>query len=256
MEPNEFSSGYQDYLQRELADRKAGNPAYSLRAFARDLGVSPATLSQALSHKRQVSAKNALKIASRLLLSPEEAARLFADHGKAGRTKVKPQFFELEEDRFRLVADWYYFAILSLARVPNNKAAPEWVSKRLGISLFEARAALTRLKRMRLISTKDGRLRRTATSLMTGHATPSEALRKHQKQNLKLAERAIDRVPLALRENSSVTMAIDPRRIGEAKRRILEFKKSLSNYMEKGELGEVYTLAVHLFPAFNGRNES
>lgn len=221
-------------------------------AFARDLGVSPATLSQALSHKRNVSLRNTQKNAASLALSPEEAHRLFTAKQKK-RTPGGETFLEWEEDRFRLIADWYYFAILSLARIRHAHAAPEWVARRLGVSVFEALTALTRLKRLGLISSKGGKLFRTSQSIMTGHAVPSAALRKHQKQNLKLAAQSIDRDPLARRENSSVTMAIDPRRIADAKRRILKFKKSLSNYLEKGTATEVYTVAIHLFPAFQGK---
>ena len=251
MAQNESTTDYRELLQRELADRKAANPAYSLRAFARDLKVNPATLSQTLNRKRKLSLRNAHKIADHLSLSPEEIKSLFGPNGRAERSEY--QYLNFAEDRFRLVSDWYFLAILSLARIPTSRSDPKWIARRLGISVYEVKAALTRLKRMRLIKVNRGKLKRTALPLMTGHDISSSAFRKHQKQNLKLAELSIDRDPLSIRENSSVTMAIDPRRINEAKHRILKFKKSLSNYLEKGEPSEVYTLAIQLFPTFNGK---
>ena len=46
-----------DILKKELTQRQSNNPAYSLRAFARFLEISPATLSQIISGKRGVSVK-------------------------------------------------------------------------------------------------------------------------------------------------------------------------------------------------------
>ncbi len=71
-----METDYRDYLQQMLADRKSGNSAYSLRAFARDLGINPATLPQVLNRKRGVSPKNAEKIVANVHLSPAEKARL------------------------------------------------------------------------------------------------------------------------------------------------------------------------------------
>jgi len=44
--------GYRDYLQRSFKSRINTNPAYSLRAFARDIGLHPARLSMVLSKKQ------------------------------------------------------------------------------------------------------------------------------------------------------------------------------------------------------------
>ncbi len=55
-------------LAAELIARKARNPRYSLRAFARDLRLSHATLSQMLRGRRPISSRAALLLGQRLRL--------------------------------------------------------------------------------------------------------------------------------------------------------------------------------------------
>jgi hypothetical protein len=56
--------------------RKARNEAYSLRAFARSIGLSPALTSQILSGKSSLTRKSAEVIADRLSLSPKQKRTL------------------------------------------------------------------------------------------------------------------------------------------------------------------------------------
>lgn len=53
-------------LAQELARRQSRNLRYSLRAFARDLQLSPSFLCQILSSKRGFSSKSAERISSAL----------------------------------------------------------------------------------------------------------------------------------------------------------------------------------------------
>lgn len=59
-------------LKNILKDRQEKNIKYSLRAFAKELEISPASLSQILSQKKGLSEKFSTKIAQKLNLSLEE----------------------------------------------------------------------------------------------------------------------------------------------------------------------------------------
>jgi DNA-binding transcriptional regulator YdaS (Cro superfamily) len=63
---------YQRVLLSELKIRKARNPSYSLRAFARFLGMSPGHLSQLIRGRKSLSRRQATNITARLDLCPEE----------------------------------------------------------------------------------------------------------------------------------------------------------------------------------------
>lgn len=250
MQPDEgHRRNYRTWLLDELALRKSRNPSYSLRAFSRDLGINSTSLSDVLAAKRHLSKRNALKVADRLALSPSRLqAMLRQISGEEDEFVDDSEFFRLSEDTFAMISEWYYFAILNLATLPENRADERWLAKRLGLSTMEVRGALGRLQRLRLIEIRRGRLRRTTIPLATTNGVPSAALRKYHKQNLQLAADSIDRDPVDLRDVNSITMAIDPAQLAQAKDLIVRFRNRMARVLEGGKPREVYTLAIQLFP--------
>jgi uncharacterized protein (TIGR02147 family) len=241
-------------LAEELSARKGRNPAYSLRAFAQQSGVSPATLSGLISGKRVLTAKTAGVIAERLSLSPEvREALLMAvtrEHPLLKRVDREASVSRttLGVDQFRVIADWQHYAILALARLPNHRADPAWIAKRLGIPKREARLAVHRLTRLAIVAVENGRLRRISGPLKSTDDIVSRALRKHHRQALANAEKSLDRDALDKREFSTITMAIDPVNLPSAKLAIRKFRDSLSELLENGKPQRVYTLSLQLFP--------
>lgn len=65
-------SDYRSFLKQELDRRKEKNPFYSLRAFARDLEMSPQMVSQLLRGKRHLSVISVSKVADKLKYTQEE----------------------------------------------------------------------------------------------------------------------------------------------------------------------------------------
>lgn len=249
MEKERLGKSYRIYLRDELLERKGKNPHYSLRAFARDLGISATVLSEVLSHKRHLSQKNFLRIADKLVLSPEEKLWILNEiKGNPELTEDEEEILQLKEDTFRMMSDWYYFGILSLSRIKESSANPVWIAKRLGISPFEAKTAVETLRRLGFVKTEKGKLRRTSSRLETTLDVPSSALRKFHKQHLALGQLSIERDSVDTREFNTMTMAVDPKKIKEAQRLMLAFRERLSRFMEKGKASEVYVLAMQLFP--------
>jgi len=64
---------FRDVLRRELQNRQQKNPAYSMRAFARDLDLSASGLSEVLSGKHSLSLRRAITVSKKLGLSEEHA---------------------------------------------------------------------------------------------------------------------------------------------------------------------------------------
>lgn len=240
---------YRVWLMDQFAQKKARNPSYSLRAFARDLGISPTCLSEVLAKKRDLSKRNVLRISDRMALSPKQTNSLLAQAGlKADKQLEKEEFFQLSEDTFKVISDWYYFAIIDLCKLKHQSADVNTIAKRLGISKVEAKNAIARLKRLELLEERDGILTATAANLSTTRDITSSAIRKYHKQNLQLADRSIEIDPVDLREFSSITIPADLARLREAKDMIMEFKRKLARFLETSNSTEVYTLAIQLFP--------
>lgn len=182
------------WLTQDFALRKGTNPKYSLRAYARDLGVSVGLISEAMSGKRTISYNLGYRIAPRLKLShlaqkdflksllPESAPLDSAPSG------VKTE--KLSDDHFRIIADWYHFAILSLARTEDCQSSRTWIAQRLGISAQEAELALARLRRVGLISTRGNKLKRTESALETVADLPSSAIKKSHRLTRALRDTA------------------------------------------------------------------
>lgn len=242
-------------LLQELARRQSRNSSYSLRAFSRDLGVGVTTLSDVLAEKRNLSKSNLAKVMEKLSVSPLEKADLWEKYREnASRSKEEEEKTLLEEDVFRIIADWYYLAVWSLAAVKNNQARPEWIAQRLGIKEEEARDAIERLIRLKLVKKAQGRLVRTDTSLTTTTDIPSAAIRKHHSQNLHLAAQSLHRDPVEARDFGSVTMAVNPEKLAQAKKILFQTRKKIADLLETGDTSEVYTLSFQLFPLTKPRN--
>jgi len=236
-------------LLQELTKRQTRNSAYSLRAFARDLGIGVTSLSDVLADKRNLSKTNLAKVMERLAVSPLEQEKLWENYKEnMSRSQDDEDRALLEEDVFRMIADWHYLAVWSLAKVKNNQASPDWIAKRLGLTREQAEDAVERLIRLKLVRKAHGRLQRTSNSLSTTVDIPSAAIRKHHSQNLRLADESLQRDPVERREFGSVTMSVNPEKLAQAKAILLKTRKKISDLLETGEPTEVYTLSFQLFP--------
>jgi uncharacterized protein (TIGR02147 family) len=145
-------------LQAELARRCAKNPKYSLRAFAKSVGISHTVLSLVMSGKRRLSKKASLKLAEALALDPEQKSllALSASHPRSSleapsRSAAQLRFHQLSLDTFSVVSDWYHLPILSLLDLPGARFEARWISKALSISQLEAKLAIERLQRLGLV---------------------------------------------------------------------------------------------------------
>lgn len=239
------------YLQEVLVARCRANPAYSLRAFARQLQMEPSFLSKILSGKRSVTPAILARLAARLELDPARVAA-FAS-APASPAAAEAAYRDLTADQFAVIADWYHYAILELAKTRGFSAEPAAIARRLGIRAVEARAALERLQRLEMIGL-DARGRVTVPP--ASHTTVSSpfttaAFRKLQRQILEQAIDAMEEVPIELRDQSSMTMAIDPRLLPEAREMIRKFRRDLCALLQRNgpPHEEVYQLSVSLFPA-------
>ncbi|WP_374078805.1 TIGR02147 family protein [Bdellovibrio bacteriovorus] len=235
-------------LQEELTQRKQRNPRYSLRAFAQSLGISPAQLSQLLSGKRSFTADMLGQIAKSLHLSPEEERYLVTQTllPKTLSSVQEKEKRQLAEDEFRMISDWYHFAILSLGKIKNAKTDPFWISDRLGITVVEAREALDRLKRLNVIEDSKT-LKRKANPLNVMSEVPSRAIQSYHHKILTLALEKLPVTPLEKRDYSAMTFAADPAKIPQARKMVEEFQDRLAEYLQTPNAKEVFVVACQVF---------
>ncbi len=244
----------QKLLSERLTEGRLRNSAYSIRALAQKLGISASALSEILNGKRRVSNKLAKRFANKLCLSPEETDRLLGLFPKKRgydtvKTEKSREMLQLNMDHFKIISDWYHFAILSLSETADFRTDPAWIAGRLNIKAKEAAAALERLERLEMLERNEkGELVPTGVAYTTSDDIANLSLRKSHAQNLELARTSLEKDPVEERDFTAMTMAIDPEKLPEAKKMIREFRNKLCTFLESGTKKEVYKLCIQTIP--------
>ncbi|WP_413287986.1 TIGR02147 family protein [Bdellovibrio sp. HCB337] len=240
-----------ELLKSEFLRRKRDNKNYSLRAFAAYLEIPAGRLSEILSGKRPVSKKMKDKLALRLGLKGLD--ELIENPVPGASFSNRDDYHFLTDDVFSVLADWYHFAILSLADTKDFRHDPKWIAKRLNISAIEATEALAKLKKLGLIEIINNKFKKTNKNVSTSSDIQSQALRVSHRQSIEQALLALNEVPFELRDITSITMAIDLKKIAIAKKIIKEFRLRMSDVLESGAQTEVYNLNIQLVPVSTRR---
>ncbi|MCT4643035.1 MAG: DUF4423 domain-containing protein [Bacteriovoracaceae bacterium] len=251
---------YRDILSCEFKNRKSLNKLYTLRAFARDLNLSASQLSNVMANKKGLSLEKALVCAQKIGLrgNEKELFLLYVEKEHAKRKKVRleaqkylktiAKYQNVCMSTFDIISEWYYFAILASLQISHEKKSSTWISKHLNLDLNTVEHALVVLKKLCLVKEVTGHYEAIDNNFKTETDFPSMALRNSHKQSLQQAMNSLDEYSVEQRDITSMTMAIDPKKIPEAKRRIAKFRKELCEFLESGEKKSVYNLNIQLHP--------
>lgn len=240
---------FRRWLQTELTDRCQKNPRYSLRAFAALLQIEASSVSQILSGKRNVSAKMINVICDRLSATPAQRMAFLKKSSKGTISSEAIQAHLLALDAFSVISDWYHYAILELTQVKKFQSKPAWIARCLGISVSEVKIAVERLTRLELLIERDQKYIR-CEGLLTNFVpgVSSAGLKNLQRQVIGKALDAVDNCLQEEKDITSITMAIDPTKLPEARKRISQFRRELCAFLQEGEQTRVYNLGLQLYP--------
>jgi transcriptional regulator with XRE-family HTH domain len=245
-------SDFRLLLQQEFSRRCRANPQYSLRAFAKFLGVDGSRLSKILRGERPVRGALLVKFAEKLQL-PAAAIAQF----KTSPATENRDYRQISLDAFASIEDWRHYAILELMKVQGFEPSEKWIAKQLGLARPAVRAYLERLQRVGLLEINArGEWRDTSEGFSTHILSANEttyAHRRSQRQILALAQEALEQTPIEQRDQSSIMMATSRAKLQEAKLRIQKFRRELCDFLEAGEEKDaVYQLSLSLFPLVSG----
>ncbi|MBF0314353.1 MAG: DUF4423 domain-containing protein [Oligoflexia bacterium] len=259
-------NNYRKILQDEFEQRCQRNPSYSLRAFSRDIKLPAPRLSEILRGKQGLSIKAAENIANRIGFSITLKS-FFCDlvESEHSRSQLKRkialarlkkyqhmQLNMLDHDRFKIISEWYHFAILELTYLDElqRKLTPTMIAHYLSIHPKVAEAALKRLVTVGLLEVStEGQM--IAKEDFTGvNKGASFELRK--KYHQQILEKALEALSFQRQEDmslSSITLAFKKENLAEAKAVIKKFRR---DFLEKfGHSSEskdsVYNIVVQLF---------
>lgn len=248
-----MSSGdFKVHLQHELLKRCSHNPGYSMRAFARSLKVDYSTLSKLLRGERAIGKQLVARLGNRLGMTPEELNPFLSSFGSRNGSGDDAAFSLIAVDTFKIISDWYHFAILELMRVDGFVSDTQAVARSLGLTTHEVQAALDRLVRAEMIQIDPQNRWIDITGGRTTNIGPemrSNAHRQLQRQLLEKAIAAMELTPMDQRHQSGMTMAIDHSKLPLAEKKIKKFRRDLSTLLSRGKKRtQVYHLGISLYP--------
>ncbi len=268
---SKLPDNFVEFLNEELLLRNKKNARYSLRAFAKQMQLSSSFVSKLLNGKRPLTQATFKTISLRLPLSPQVEnyyynlefgqkdlylARsnnedLVKNTSNRGRSQSIYRNINLEQ--FKVISEWYHFAILELVSVDGFIPNSNYIASQLGISTLEAQQALHRLIKMGLIKVKlvSGKAPIYSTENFTtvDKKIATKATYVQQKAFLEKSIEAMEFIPIEDRSQSSMTMAIPKSRLKEAEFLIGKFRREFTELMQrKGKRDSVYQLNISFFP--------
>lgn len=241
-------------LDRHWQEIRRRNSHYSLRSFAKFLGISPATLSSFMSQKINLSPKKAAAILKKIDTPEKQIKDILAGY--------EVQYERLPattEDRLAVVNHWYYLPILNVLEISGQHTAAN-VAKRLGLTKKVCLQAIAVLKRLNLVTEdEEGILHPTdhllSVACFSRELKPYQMLFQYadlQKEFLETLNSVDDSHRSILYQNShfsGMTITIDRALLPEAFARIQKFRRNLSNFLESSsQKKDVYRMQIELFP--------
>lgn len=244
------------FIESEFNQRKSKNPNYSLRAYAKNLGVSPGVLSQILNGKKEVTPKVLKIIAPKLNLDEDTYSKLLEKQSKIKKENSiksldKNDMRLVDMETFSIISDWYHFAILELFNLDYYECNANWIAKKLDITVEQASNAIDSLLKVKLLENNNGQLSPSNSfTAIVDYPYTSQAMRERQKQLLKLSSEKIDSLNTAVRDHSAITICVDLSLLPEIKDKIKAFRRSLGNFIAKNskESNAIYEMQISLFP--------
>jgi uncharacterized protein (TIGR02147 family) len=261
-----MQTDYRQYLRDILEEKKKQNPRFSLRGFARVLGVQATFLSYILNGKRDLSDEMVQQFIERLDL-PAPKARTFellVKLEKAKNKSLKTRILEslaesdpesvqgrlLDAAHFELIADWRHYAIFMLIDINDFIWTFPNVAEAIGISVPEVERALERLKILGAIEFKgQERPQRLETRLLAKAKVPTAAIKRYYADVFDLTKESLEKYQAPDRFNGSEVITLSEEQLGAASEMLEEcFRKIFSLSKQNKTRQNVYQLGIQLVP--------
>ena len=144
---------FRQRLQREFDTRRGVNARYSLRAFARFLGVDHATLAQILRGTRGIPQQRVRAWAERLGIGTEETDVYCAaaELPEAAVAERQERVRHRTAEAVSIINEPVHWQIVQLCRSSDFTPDTRWLAARAGVSTDRVNLALTRLLRLGLL---------------------------------------------------------------------------------------------------------
>lgn len=257
---------HREYVRFELKMRQARRPAYSMRALARDLRMSPSSLCDFFAGRVGLSRDRARAVGDHFSW-PEMVREHFWDlmqakYAKLPETRKKAKFraatrtretsISVPLDSFKVISEWYHLVILEIHLILKGQVDAKAVANRLGLTPAVVRDATERLVRVGLLKESGGLLLPAETDTWIGDEAPSSCVRNYHAQVLGLAMKAVENVAMNERESLSLMFSIRREDFAKFHQEMREALMGVVHRFAQNEQpDQVQCLSLHTFPIWN-----
>ncbi len=251
-----------EYITFEHELRKARRPAYSMRAFARDLSVSPSSLNDFLksrvgmSDERIESIANALKWSEDrkthfrdLIVSKfdrDSVARQSAATRARGR--LKNGAYNQSLDAFKVISDWYHLAIIEMCGLRKDFTIATLATE-LRLKPSTVQKATKRLLKLQLIEETATGFKPASDTNHYGDHGSSEAIKTFHSQIMDLAQAALLKNSSGDYDSQSMLFSIQQK---DASKMNSEIRKAISDivnrYAQVSSPDSLQAISLQSFP--------
>ncbi|KHD88372.1 MAG: hypothetical protein OM95_09560 [Bdellovibrio sp. ArHS] len=242
-----------EQLIADFKSRNNKNPKFSLRAYARTLGVSPTSLSQIMSGKRKLTYPVAVVIFDKVAMDPkdrDQALSVLRTHMQdERRRKTKYDVIEVEAPVSKVSLSWLEMAITPFMSTPHYNGGAESIARYFGVSKQEASNALKHLEQMQIVEWKDGGYREVFKAELRygSERMPTEVVKKLRLESLERTRELVSRNPPEDQGFMGVSyMAVSEQHKTKALNELQSFVKNFrKKYGTIGEADEIFLLSVN-----------
>lgn len=258
LSPMQFNDS-RSYLKAVYSDRVSRNKSYSMRAFARAMGLAPSFLHSVLAGERRISVQKAAEISEKLKLASDaqtyfiNLVEVESAHSELARDVLMQRLNAIRmrqrrrvygKDKFSILSKWYYPAILAMSDLTDCVISVESVQKKLGLDIEQANEAIAALMQSGwLEKAEDGSLRRQIPHVLLKSEVTDSTLRTFHAQLLQMAVMSHLFIPPAERITRSETLAINVDQLDKVRKLTENFIESL---IEVAQEGDNRTAVFHL----------
>lgn len=262
-----------EILLTALERKKKRNPSYSLRALARDLGLSAPFLSRMFKGEKpfpedrfeQVVKALELDLPVRRLLmesilqqavrksriASSVAQELMSSERQSSMASLS-KYKEASSREFSVLDRWYNLAVLDLVTCVDFQPDPAWIARRLGIRKEEAAYSFDQLRNHGLVREHEGKWEKVTEHLRFPATKSHPSIRRYHQMMIQKAVEVMqtqtDERAFEHRMITSFTFAANSARIKEARERLNAALFEIVEILSEGECDGVYQINAQLFP--------
>lgn len=254
---------YKDYLVREFNSRKSRRPAYSKRAFARDLGLSPSTLVDFLKGKPCISSRRILELSEKLRLNAKSrdhwldlytiAFSKKASEVKLAKARILERSSSLEDkkslEQFNVACEPIYWIYLELLTINPQMQSLSKAAIALGITEAKLKKINKELLNLGFLKkSPEGILTPSEAFRIFGDGRPSKTLRHFHKSLMKKAINSLETQSSEDRFQASVIFSIPKNKLKDLIYKLEKVNyEVLTEFSEGSDQDSVYGFSFHLF---------